>query len=236
MRGAGCAYNDIVDRDIDARVARTAMRPIPAGQVTVGRAIAFLIALCLVGFLVLIQFNKATILVGLASLGFVAIYPFAKRFTWWPQAFLGLAFNWGALVGFTAVTGAIGASAFLLYLGGLAWTIGYDTIYAHQDREDDALIGVKSSARRLGSATRPALDHILRRGDRALERRGLHRRRWTNLLFRRRRDGGPLHLAGESARHRRRGALPQIVQGQSRRGPVIPRGLVIGSFPVKRPR
>jgi 4-hydroxybenzoate polyprenyltransferase len=157
MRGAGCAYNDIADRDFDARVARTALRPIPAGQITVKQAWVFLVVLSLIGLGVLLQFNRATIFLGIASLALVAAYPFMKRITWWPQAWLGLTFNWGALMGYSSVTGEIGAPAFLLYLSGVAWTLGYDTIYAHQDKEDDALIGVKSSARRLGAATKPAL-------------------------------------------------------------------------------
>lgn len=157
MRGAGCAYNDIADRDIDAKVARTAMRPIPAGQIGVKQAFLFLVALSLIGLGVLVQFNRMTILLGTASLALVAVYPFMKRITWWPQAWLGLTFNWGALMGYSAVTGEISAPALLLYASGVAWTLGYDTIYAHQDKEDDALIGVKSSARRLGRRTKPAL-------------------------------------------------------------------------------
>ncbi|HXI88010.1 MAG TPA: 4-hydroxybenzoate octaprenyltransferase [Parvularculaceae bacterium] len=157
MRGAGCAYNDIVDKDFDAKVARTAMRPIPSGQISLGAAWAFLVALCLIGLAILLQFNPFTIYLGFGSLALVALYPFMKRFTWWPQAWLGLAFNWGALMGFSAVAGGLGLASWALYAAGLAWTLGYDTIYAHQDKEDDALIGVKSSARRLGNATKPAL-------------------------------------------------------------------------------
>jgi 4-hydroxybenzoate polyprenyltransferase len=157
MRGAGCAYNDIADRDIDAKVARTAMRPIPAGQISLKQAWMFLIALSLIGLCVLLQFNRTTILLGLSSLALVAAYPFMKRITWWPQAWLGLTFNWGALMGYSSVAGEIGVSALLLYASGVAWTLGYDTIYAHQDKEDDALIGVKSSARRLGAQTKTAL-------------------------------------------------------------------------------
>jgi len=157
MRGAGCAYNDIADRDFDARVARTALRPIPAGQISVPQALAFLVFLSLIGLGVLLQFNRATILLGVASLAFVGAYPFMKRITWWPQAWLGLTFNWGALMGYSSVTGEIGLAAVLLYASGVAWTLGYDTIYAHQDKEDDALIGVRSSARRLGPKTKPAL-------------------------------------------------------------------------------
>jgi 4-hydroxybenzoate polyprenyltransferase len=157
MRGAGCAYNDIADRDIDAKVARTALRPIPSGQISVRAASMVLIVLSLIGLGVLLQFNRTTILLGVASLALVAAYPFMKRITWWPQAWLGLTFNWGALVGYSSVTGEISIPALLLYASGLAWTLGYDTIYAHQDKEDDALIGVKSSARRLGADTKMAL-------------------------------------------------------------------------------
>ncbi len=157
MRGAGCTWNDIVDRDFDGRVERTALRPIPSGQVSVKAALAFGIGLCLVGFLVLIQLNWFTVWVGIASLGLVATYPFFKRFTWWPQVMLGLTFKWGALVGWTAVTGAFAPATFVLYAACILWTVGYDTIYAHQDKEDDAMLGLKSSALRLGAATRPAL-------------------------------------------------------------------------------
>ncbi|MEL7487245.1 MAG: 4-hydroxybenzoate octaprenyltransferase [Pseudomonadota bacterium] len=157
MRGAGCAYNDIVDRDFDAQVARTAQRPLPAGDLSIAQAWTTLIALCLIGLAVLLQFNRFTIVIGLASLMLVAAYPFMKRITWWPQAWLGLTFNWGALVGYAAATGALDAAAVAVYAAGVFWTLGYDTIYAHQDKEDDALIGVKSSARRLGDGTKPAL-------------------------------------------------------------------------------
>jgi 4-hydroxybenzoate polyprenyltransferase len=153
MRGAGCTYNDYVDRDIDAKVARTASRPIPSGQITPNKALAFAFALSLVGLVVLLQFNWSTILLGIASLGVVAIYPFMKRITYWPQLVLGLAFNWGALVGWTAVKGSLGWPAVLLYLGSVAWTIGYDTIYAHQDKDDDRSLGLKSTALRFGDAT-----------------------------------------------------------------------------------
>ncbi len=157
MRGAGCAYNDIVDRDFDAKVARTALRPIPSGQISVNKAWAFLAALCLAGLIVLLQFNSFTIALGLASLALVAVYPFMKRVTWWPQAWLGLTFNWGALMGYAAIAGELTIAPLLLYGAGIAWTLGYDTIYAHQDKEDDALIGVKSSARLLNARTKPAL-------------------------------------------------------------------------------
>src|SRR5262245_62712123 len=153
MRGAGCTYNDIVDRDYDARVARTAARPIPSGQVNVIHAFAFLAALCLVGLLILLQFNLFTVGLGATSLALIAVYPFAKRFTFWPQLVLGLTFKWGALVGWAAVTGSLALPALLLYVGSVLWTIGYDTIYAHQDKEDDALVGLKSTALKFGEAT-----------------------------------------------------------------------------------
>jgi 4-hydroxybenzoate polyprenyltransferase len=155
MRGAGCTYNDIVDRDIDAKVARTARRPLPSGQVSVRAAWVFLGAQLLVGLGVLLQFNPFAVLVGAASLLLVAAYPFMKRITYWPQAWLGLTFNWGALVGWAAVAGKFDTQTFLLYGAGFFWTLGYDTIYAHQDREDDTLAGVKSSALALGERTRP---------------------------------------------------------------------------------
>ena len=157
MRGAGCTYNDIIDRELDARVARTASRPLPAGTVSLRQAWIFLVGQSLVGLLVLIQLPWPAILVGLASLLLVAAYPFMKRITWWPQAWLGLTFNWGALMGYAAAAGTVELPAILLYAGGFFWTLGYDTIYAHQDKDDDALIGVKSSARKLGNRTRPAL-------------------------------------------------------------------------------
>src|SRR6201999_1122350 len=144
MRGAGCTYNDIVDRDIDAQVARTRGRPIPAGTVTMRQAWLFLIAQLAAGLAVLVQLKLFAIELGVASLVLVAIYPFMKRITWWPQLFLGLAFSWGALVGWTSQTGMLGLPAMLLYAGCILWVIGYDTIYALQDVEDDALIGVKS--------------------------------------------------------------------------------------------
>ncbi|MBU2419870.1 MAG: UbiA family prenyltransferase, partial [Alphaproteobacteria bacterium] len=184
MRAAGCAFNDIVDRDIDARVARTALRPIPSGRISVKQAWAFVIGCSLVSLLILLTLNLTAVLLGVASLALVAAYPFMKRITWWPQAWLGLTFNWGALMGFAAAVGglpfllwAIGQilvatgdwytvgmavdaqghlalSALLLYLGAVFWTLGYDTIYALQDLEDDAMVGVKSSARRLGANVR----------------------------------------------------------------------------------
>ncbi len=157
MRGAGCTWNDIVDRDIDGRVARTADRPIPSGAVSVKQAIGFLLAQLTVALAILLCLNRAAIALGVLSLLLVFTYPLMKRVTWWPQFFLGLAFNWGALMGWASVQGGVALPALLLYAAGIAWTLGYDTIYAHQDKEDDALIGVKSSARRLGSRTRPAL-------------------------------------------------------------------------------
>ncbi len=157
MRGAGCTYNDIVDRDIDAKVARTAERPIPSGQVSLPQAIAYLVALLALGLAILLRFNEAAVWLGLASIALVLVYPFMKRVTYWPQAWLGLAFNWGALLGWAAATGGLAAPALWLYGAGIAWTLGYDTIYAHQDKEDDALVGVKSSALKLGARTRPWL-------------------------------------------------------------------------------
>ncbi len=155
MRGAGCAINDILDRDIDGLVERTKTRPLPAGDITVRQAIIFLGALCLMGLAILLQLNFFSIVLGAASLILVGLYPLMKRVTWWPQLFLGFTFNWGALLGFSAVAGDLQPEAFLLYGAGIFWTLGYDTIYAHQDREDDAMIGVKSSALRLGNKTRP---------------------------------------------------------------------------------
>ncbi|MXN66137.1 4-hydroxybenzoate octaprenyltransferase [Stappia sp. GBMRC 2046] len=157
MRGAGCTYNDLVDQDIDLKVARTRSRPIPSGQVTPLQAKVFLILQALVGLAVLLSFNRFTIVLGLVSLLPVAIYPFMKRITNWPQLFLGFAFSWGALMGWAAVFGSLDWTPILLYLGGILWTIGYDTIYAHQDKEDDALVGVKSTARLFGERTKPAL-------------------------------------------------------------------------------
>jgi 4-hydroxybenzoate polyprenyltransferase len=157
MRGAGCTWNDIVDRDLDASVERTRSRPIPSGQVSVAQAAAFLVLQALVGLLVLVSFNSFTILLGIASLAIVAVYPFMKRITYWPQIFLGLAFSWGALMGWAAAFGRLGLPALLLYAGSIAWVIGYDTIYAHQDREDDALIGIKSTALLFGERTKPIL-------------------------------------------------------------------------------
>lgn len=157
MRGAGCTYNDIVDHDIDMEVARTRSRPLPSGRVTRFQAKAFMLLQALVGLVVLLQFNGFTIFLGFLSLALVAIYPFAKRFTDWPQFFLGLAFSWGAIMGWTAEFGSLSLAAIILYVAAIAWTIGYDTIYAYQDREDDELIGVRSTARRFGDSPRPWL-------------------------------------------------------------------------------
>lgn len=179
MRAAGCAFNDVVDRDIDAKVARTAQRPVASGRIGVGRAFAFIAVCCLLSLLILLSFNLFAVGLGAASLLLVAAYPFMKRITWWPQAWLGLTFNWGALLGFAAALGGPGAleaaglagvpgasgaaagatpalapAALVLYASGVFWTLGYDTIYALQDIEDDAMVGVKSSARRLGARTR----------------------------------------------------------------------------------
>jgi 4-hydroxybenzoate polyprenyltransferase len=157
MRGAGCTWNDITDRDLDAKVERTRSRPIPAGQVSVKAALVFLVAQALVGLVVLLQFNRFAIATGIASLLIVAIYPFMKRITWWPQIVLGLAFSWGALMGFAATFGRLDLTAFVLYAGSICWVIAYDTIYAHQDAEDDALIGIKSTARLFAERTHEAL-------------------------------------------------------------------------------
>lgn len=154
MRGAGCTFNDIVDTDIDMKVARTRSRPIPSGQVSKKEAALFLLVQLLVGLIVLLQFNSFTVILGVSSLALVAIYPFMKRVTWWPQLFLGLAFNWGALIGWTSQTGSLALPPLLLYAGSILWTIGYDTIYALQDIEDDALIGVRSTARLFGRRAR----------------------------------------------------------------------------------
>ena len=157
MRGAGCTWNDIVDRDLDTRVERTRSRPIPAGQVTVAAAAGFLLLQALVGLVVLLQFNRFTVYIGFLSLAVVAVYPFMKRITYWPQIVFGLAFSWGALMGWPATFGRLDLPAFLLYAGAISWVIGYDTIYAHQDREDDALIGIKSTALLFGERTKSML-------------------------------------------------------------------------------
>jgi 4-hydroxybenzoate polyprenyltransferase len=157
MRGAGCTFNDIVDRDFDGRVERTASRPIPSGAVSVFRAILFMVAQLAIGALILFSLDKLAFILGFLVILLIATYPFMKRITYWPQFFLGLNFNWGALMGWAAVRGDLTWAPVLLYLGGIAWTLGYDTIYAHQDKDDDAMIGIKSSALALGSRTRPFL-------------------------------------------------------------------------------
>jgi len=157
MRGAGCTLNDIADRDFDGQVARTRLRPIPSGRVSIRQAAVFMAAQLAVGAAILFSLNRASIMLGVAVLGLIATYPYMKRVTYWPQLFLGLNFNWGALIGWTAVTGSLAWPPVLLYLGGICWTLGYDTIYAHQDKEDDARIGVKSSALALGNKTRTFL-------------------------------------------------------------------------------
>ncbi|WP_082735559.1 4-hydroxybenzoate octaprenyltransferase [Polycladidibacter stylochi] len=157
MRGAGCTYNDLVDKNIDDKVERTRSRPIPSGQVSLRNAKLFMLLQLFIGLMVLIQLNLYTIILASSSLVIVALYPFMKRITNWPQLFLGLAFSWGALVGWSTLTGSLSAAPVLLYLGGICWTIGYDTIYAHQDKEDDALVGVRSTARLFGDKTKFAL-------------------------------------------------------------------------------
>jgi 4-hydroxybenzoate polyprenyltransferase len=154
MRGAGCVYNDIVDRDLDARVARTASRPLASGAISLKAAWGWLLLLCGIGLMVLVQLRIEAIFVALCSLALVAAYPFMKRITWWPQLWLGLVFSWGALVGWVAVTGRIDAAMLWLYVGTIFWVVGYDTIYAMQDREDDALVGIRSSALRMGENVR----------------------------------------------------------------------------------
>ncbi|MEX0318945.1 MAG: 4-hydroxybenzoate octaprenyltransferase [Ruegeria sp.] len=161
MRGAGCTWNDITDREFDGQVERTRSRPLPSGQVTVKQAVVWMVIQSLLGLAILLTFNRAAIAMGVLSLLPVTIYPFAKRFTWWPQAFLGLAFNWGALLAWTAHSGSLGWPAVLLYGAGIAWTLFYDTIYAHQDTEDDALIGVKSTARLFGTDTARWMKYFL---------------------------------------------------------------------------
>ena len=161
MRGAGCTWNDIADREYDAQVERTRSRPIPSGQISVRQAFVWMVAQALLAFAILLTFHWVAILLGIGSLVLVAIYPFAKRFTWWPQVFLGLAFNWGALLAWAAHTGDVQSPAILLYLAGIVWTLFYDTIYAHQDTEDDALIGVKSTARLFGDASASWLKYFI---------------------------------------------------------------------------
>ena len=157
MRGAGCVWNDIIDRKYDARVARTSSRPIASGEVSVVSAFAFMTLLTSVGLVILLQFNSSTIWICIASLFLVALYPLTKRITYWPQAWLGLTFNWGALAGWTATAGTLETPAYCLYAAGFFWTLGYDTIYAHQDKEDDALVGIRSTALLFGSQTKYCL-------------------------------------------------------------------------------
>ncbi len=157
MRGAGCLVNDLWDREIDAKVARTADRPIASGEITVPQAFAFLGLLLLIGLIILVQLNTATIILAISSLGLVAVYPLMKRVTYWPQAFLGITFNWGALVGWCAVTGSVDTPALMLYGAGILWTLGYDTVYGHQDKADDLMVGVKSLSIRLGQRTGPVV-------------------------------------------------------------------------------
>jgi len=157
MRGAGCTWNDITDSDFDRQVTRTASRPIPSGRISVHGALSWMVVQAVAAFAVLVSFGGLAIPLGIGSLVLVAAYPFAKRFTWWPQVFLGLAFNWGALLAWVAVTDALAWPSVFLYLAGIAWTLFYDTIYAHQDKEDDALVGIKSTARLFGDRTRPFL-------------------------------------------------------------------------------
>ncbi len=161
MRGAGCTWNDITDREFDGKVERTRSRPIPSGQVSVRQAVFWMALQCLLALAILLTFNRAAIAMGVLSLLPVTIYPYAKRFTWWPQVFLGLAFNWGALLAWAAHTGTVGWPAIMLYLSGIAWTLFYDTIYAHQDAEDDELIGIKSTARLFGTDTARWLKYFL---------------------------------------------------------------------------
>jgi len=157
MRGAGCTFNDIIDRKIDAKVARTRLRPLPSGQISLKAAVIFLAAQCLAGLMVVLTFNMFAIFFAISSLILVAIYPFMKRITYWPQAVLGLTFNWGAMLGWVAATGGLSLAPLLLYAAAICWTIGYDTIYAHQDKDDDALLGLKSTALKFGDKTQKYL-------------------------------------------------------------------------------
>ena len=217
MRGAGCTWNDLVDRDLDGLVERTRSRPIPSGQVTVAQATIFMLAQALIGLLVLIQFNFFTVITGLVSLAVVVIYPFMKRITYWPQIFLGLAFSWGALMGWPAMFGRLDAPALVLYLGSISWVIGYDTIYAHQDREDDLLIGIKSTALLFGENTRADAGVVLRRRGASDRRRRTARRRRPDFPHRHDRLRRASGVAGRAPRHQRFRALPEAVQVEPRR-------------------
>ncbi len=218
MRGAGCTYNDIVDRDLDAKVARTRGRPIPSGAVSVKDAWLFLGAQLFLGLLVLIQLNDFAIVLGAASLILVAAYPFMKRVTWWPQAWLGLTFNWGALVGFAAETGRIDWASIMLFSGLFFWTLGYDTIYAHQDKEDDALIGVKSTARLFGARSRDWILGFYAASFALVLAARLCRSRGLALHHRHARRRRPSALAGADPGDRRSRTLPETVPRQPRHG------------------
>ncbi len=228
MRGAGCTWNDITDRDLDARVERTRSRPIPAGQVSVKQALVFLVLQALIGLAVLLQFNRFAVLTGIASLVIVAVYPFMKRITWWPQIVLGLAFSWGALMGFAVTFGRLDLTAFVLYAGSIAWVIAYDTIYAHQDTEDDALIGVKSTARLFAERTHQAL--VMFYGlavvliGVALALAGVGLAAWIGLAV------FAAHLAWQVRRleNRRSRAVPAPVQVEPRCGAAVVCGAVDG--------
>jgi 4-hydroxybenzoate polyprenyltransferase len=208
MRAAGCAYNDIVDRDIDALVERTALRPLASGQISLTQAILFLIAMALSGLAVLLTFNTFAIVLGIASLGIVALYPHMKRITHYPQIVLGLAFNWGALLGWAVLTGGLHPAPVVLYLAGIVWTLGYDTIYAHQDKEDDLLVGVKSLAIKLGQGTRRWLAFFY-----VVTVAGIGAAGWLTdigALFYAGYDHrrSTVHLAGHQDRYRLTGRLP----------------------------
>ena len=216
MRGAGCTWNDITDRDLDALVERTRSRPIPAGQVSVPQAAVFLVAQALIGLMVLLQFNRFAVATGIASLVIVAVYPFMKRITWWPQIVLGLAFSWGALMGFAVTLERIDITALVLYAGSIAWVIGYDTIYAHQDAEDDALIGIKSTALLFGARTHQALIAFYGLGggaDRSGPGTGRRAMAGRNRPCRVRSPSG---LADPASSDRRPRAMPADFQIQSR--------------------
>ncbi len=220
MRGAGCTWNDITDRDLDGQVERTRSRPIPSGQVTVAQAFAFLVLQALVGLAVLLQFNAFAVMTGIASLAIVVVYPFMKRITYWPQIVLGLAFSWGALMGFAVVFGRLGPAAVVLYAGSIAWVIGYDTIYAHQDREDDALIGIKSTALLFAERTKPALTFFYALAV-VFDRHSVVA--WRRTYCRLCRSCGVCSasdVAGATAGHRRPGAMPAPLQVEPRCGSV----------------